>query len=105
MVEQKLEMLNKQIQHDRTAQSGKELEDVHENLVKQRKQLDERLSQGAILNPAEERRLIEIDEAIEALEIAIDYENDSIRDHQQKLKDSVLINKSPNQNEVRNLKY
>ena len=75
---------------------------MHGNLVKQRKQLDDRLSQGGILSPAEERRLIEIDEAIEALEIAIDYEKESIRDHQQKLKDSILIAKnSSGQEEVR----
>lgn len=68
------------------------LEETHNNLLKQRKNLDDKLNKGDQLTSAEERRLIEIEEAIEALEIAIDFENESIKDHQIKLKDSILLN-------------
>jgi kinesin family member 7 len=72
----------------------KELEDTKTNYVKQKKQLGERISSGIGSNAADERRLIEIDEAIEALEIAIEYENESINDQQMKLKDSIFLNKN-----------
>lgn len=72
----------------------KHLEETHSSLVKQRKHLDDKLNKGDILSPGEERRLIEIDEAIEALEIAIEFENDSIRDQQIKLRDSHLFDDS-----------
>lgn len=71
--------------------SIKELEETHSNLIKQRRQIDEKLNKGDVLSALEERRLIEIDEAIEALEIAIEYENDTIQTHQNKLKDSILF--------------
>lgn len=80
---------------------SKNLQESHMSLIKQRKHLDEKLNNGAELTSQEERRLIEIDEAIEAIEIAIEYENDSIREKQIKLKDSVYFE---NPNQVQNIK-
>lgn len=101
LIDQKLESLDKQKQIS-SNNIYKDLEETHSQLVKQRKELDERLSQGVALNSQEERRLIEIEEAIEALEIAIEYENDSILDQQNKLKDSILLkNASDDSEEVR----
>lgn len=67
------------------------LEETHSQLVKQRKQLDEKLSNGALLSPAEEKRLMAISEAIETLEIAIEYENESIRDQENRMRESVVF--------------
>jgi hypothetical protein len=69
----------------------RELEETHSSLVRQRKQMDERIHKGDVMSAAEERRLIEIDEAIEALESAIEFENDEIVDHENRLRDSVLF--------------
>ena len=105
LIDQKLDNINKQIGHDTfptppssastspvsNPSNYKELEETHSNLVKQRKKLDEKLQNGTSLTSGEERRLIEIDEAIEALEIAIDFESDQIDDQQFKLRDSLLL--------------
>ena len=91
LVDQNIENLSKQMVSDKT--HVKELLETQSNLVKQRKVLEERLAQGGILNSIEERRLIEIGEAIEALECAIDYEKDSINGIQNKL----LSNTSSNE--------
>jgi len=98
LIDQKLESLDKQKQIGSNS-IYKDLEETHSHLVKQRKELEERLSQGVALGSQEERRLIEIDEAIEALEIAIDYENDSILDQQNKLKDSILLKNASDDSE------
>lgn len=100
MIDQKLENINKQINQDSVtpAQSNyKELEETHESLVKQKKKLDEKIQNGTLLTAIEERRLIEIDEAIEALEIAIDFESETINDQHFKLKDSILLNSDPDE--------
>lgn len=70
------------------------LEETHNQLVKQKRQLDEKLSKGDVLSPNEERRLIEIEEAIEALEVAIDFENESIREQEDRIRDSILLTTS-----------
>lgn len=67
------------------------LEEAHSQLVKQRKHLDEKLSKGDLLSHVEERRLIEIGEAIEALEVAIEYESESIREQENRIRDSVVF--------------
>ena len=105
LIDQKIETINKQIYNDTpissSASSGessyKELEETHKNLVKQRQKIEEKIQCGTLLNSSEERRLIEIDEAIEALEIAIDFESETINDQQIKLKDSILLNSDPNE--------
>lgn len=107
LVDQKLDSLNKQIMGDKSKDTSvKDLQDTHASLIKQRKQLEERLNQGVVLSSAEERRLIEIDEGIEALEIAIDFENDSISEQHNKLKDSIFLsNESDDPDEVISLIY
>ena len=67
------------------------LEEAHSQLVKQRKHLDEKLSKGDLLSHVEERRLIEIGEAIEALEVAIEYESESIREQENRIRESVVF--------------
>lgn len=82
---QKIETLEKQM----VSGSNKEaLQKSQYELMAQRRKLDERLSQGNVLSTAEERRLIEIEEALEALETAIEYENESIKSQEAKLKKS-----------------
>ncbi|UJR25871.1 hypothetical protein I4U23_007221 [Adineta vaga] len=66
---------------------------VREQLLKQKRLLSERLEQqDSVLTANEERRLIEIDEAIEAIDVAIDYQNNIItrreRDVQQSIRTS-----------------
>lgn len=111
LIDQKLESINKQFNQDGSlsptvssascspvSQSNyKELEETHTSLVKQRKKLDEKLLNGNVLTANEERRLIEIDEAIEAIEIAIDFESETINDQHNKLKDSIFLNTDPNE--------
>ncbi|XP_030848491.1 kinesin-like protein KIF27 [Strongylocentrotus purpuratus] len=54
------------------------LREERERLLHQRIHLDEKLQQGTLLSATEERRLIELDEGVEALEAAIEYKNDVI---------------------------
>ena len=93
LIDKKIENLN-----NKPHTSVKELEETHSNLIKQRKQIEKRLTQGDVLSPNEERRLIEIEEAIEALEMAIDYQNESIKVQKNKLKDSILLDDDDNNN-------
>ncbi|XP_038053284.1 kinesin-like protein KIF27 isoform X2 [Patiria miniata] len=68
----------------------KTLKRDRDRLVKQREILDSKLGQGAILSPTEERRLIEMDEGIEALDAAIDFKNEVIASRQQELRKAGL---------------
>lgn len=86
LVNQKIDSLDKQIKDSGAFKEN--LHETHNTLIQQRKQLDERLSAGCVLSTAEERRLIEIEEAIEALEVAIQFETESINDQEAKLKKS-----------------
>ncbi len=90
LVDQNIESVSKQMVNNKT--HVKELLETQSNLVKQRRVLEERLAQGGILNSMEERRLIEIEEAIEALECAIDYEKDSITGIQSKMLSNTNLN-------------
>ena len=90
LVDQNIESVSKQMVNNKT--HVKELLETQSNLVKQRRVLEERLAQGGILNSMEERRLIEIEEAIEALECAIDYEKDSISGIQSKMLSNTNLN-------------
>ena len=73
---------------------------IREQLLKQRRLFTERLEQqDSVLTPSEERRLIEIDEGIEAIELAIDYQNNIIdkreRDVQQSIRSSQVSVRIP----------
>uniref|UniRef100_A0A671Q6T8 Kinesin-like protein kif7 n=1 Tax=Sinocyclocheilus anshuiensis TaxID=1608454 RepID=A0A671Q6T8_9TELE len=59
-----------------------------ELLLKQRVELDDKLRQGSLLSPEEERTLFQLDEAIEALDAAIEYKNEAITQRQRQLRAS-----------------
>ncbi|XP_032223609.1 kinesin-like protein KIF27 isoform X2 [Nematostella vectensis] len=58
-------------------------------LSKQREILEQKLQQGTLLDPNEERRLIELDEGIEVLEAAIEYTDEQIHTQQREIEDDV----------------
>ncbi|XP_022094268.1 kinesin-like protein KIF27 [Acanthaster planci] len=68
----------------------KALKQDRDRLIKQRDVLDTKLGQGALLAPTEERRLIELDEGIEALDAAIEFKNEVIASRQQELRKAGL---------------
>lgn len=59
-----------------------------DQLFKQRVELDDKLRQGNLLSPEEERTLFQLDEAIEALDAAIEYKNEAITQRQRQLRAS-----------------
>ncbi|XP_065150292.1 kinesin-like protein kif7 [Paramisgurnus dabryanus] len=59
-----------------------------ELLLKQKVELDDKLRQGNLLSPEEERTLFQLDEAIEALDAAIEYKNEAITQRQRQLRAS-----------------
>ncbi|XP_071957109.1 kinesin-like protein KIF27 [Antedon mediterranea] len=61
-----------------------------DKLVQQRNLLDEKLQLGSILSPRQERRLIELNEGIDALDAAIDYKNETISNKQKDLRTNTL---------------
>ncbi|XP_071851636.1 kinesin-like protein KIF27 isoform X2 [Apostichopus japonicus] len=76
-----------------------EMEALHgerERLIKQRTILDDKLQQGNLLSPREERRLIGLDEGIEALEAAIEFKNDLIASRQRDLRTNALTQSEVN---------
>nr|XP_020464670.1 kinesin-like protein KIF7 [Monopterus albus]XP_020464677.1 kinesin-like protein KIF7 [Monopterus albus]XP_020464685.1 kinesin-like protein KIF7 [Monopterus albus]XP_020464692.1 kinesin-like protein KIF7 [Monopterus albus]XP_020464703.1 kinesin-like protein KIF7 [Monopterus albus] len=62
-----------------------------DSLLKQRAELDEKLRQGNLLSPEEERTLFQLDEAIEALDAAIEYKNEAITQRQRQLRASASM--------------
>ncbi|XP_072045024.1 kinesin-like protein KIF27 isoform X2 [Amphiura filiformis] len=68
----------------------KGLKKERDHLHRQRAILDDKLQQGNMLSPREERRLIELDEGIDALEAAIEFKNDAIVHRQKELRSTEL---------------
>ncbi|XP_045888586.1 kinesin-like protein kif7 [Micropterus dolomieu] len=62
-----------------------------DSLLKQRVELDDKLRQGNLLSPEEERTLFQFDEAIEALDAAIEYKNEAITQRQRQLRASASM--------------
>uniref|UniRef100_A0A8C4ZXL7 Kinesin family member 7 n=1 Tax=Gadus morhua TaxID=8049 RepID=A0A8C4ZXL7_GADMO len=62
-----------------------------DTLLKQRVELDDKLRQGSLLSPEEERTLFQLDEAIEALDAAIEYKNEAISQRQRQLRASASM--------------
>ncbi|XP_041844243.1 kinesin-like protein kif7 isoform X1 [Melanotaenia boesemani] len=62
-----------------------------DSLLKQRVELDDKLRQGNLLSPEEERTLFQLDEAIEALDAAIEYKNEAITQRQRQLRASATM--------------
>lgn len=61
-------------------------------LVLQRQALDEQQQRGRELDPVEERRMLELDEAIEAVDAAMEYKNELICSRYFELKSTVNFN-------------
>ncbi|CAF0877869.1 unnamed protein product [Adineta steineri] len=69
---------------------------TREQLLKQKRLFTERLEQqDCVLSPTEERRLIEIDEAIEAIELAIDYQKNLITKRERDVQQSIRASQGP----------
>ncbi|XP_076401693.1 kinesin-like protein KIF7 isoform X4 [Peromyscus maniculatus bairdii] len=62
-----------------------------DSLLKQRLEIDSKLRQGSLLSPEEERTLFQLDEAIEALDAAIEYKNEAITCRQRVLRASASL--------------
>uniref|UniRef100_A0A665T806 Kinesin motor domain-containing protein n=1 Tax=Echeneis naucrates TaxID=173247 RepID=A0A665T806_ECHNA len=62
-----------------------------DSLLKQRAELDDKLRQGNLLSAEEERTLFQLDEAIEALDAAIEYKNEAITQRQRQLRASASM--------------
>ncbi|KAM6950537.1 kinesin-like protein kif7 isoform 5-T7 [Lycodopsis pacificus] len=62
-----------------------------DSLLKQRVELDDKLRQGSLLSPEEERTVFQLDEAIEALDAAIEYKNEAITQRQRQLRASASM--------------
>ncbi|PFX25964.1 Kinesin-like protein KIF27 [Stylophora pistillata] len=75
----------------RNNESAKTLERTKDELLKQRELLEQKLQEGSLLDPKEERRLIELDEGIDALEAAIEFKNDGIATQQEELDSGQLL--------------
>uniref|UniRef100_A0A8C3K258 Kinesin family member 7 n=1 Tax=Calidris pygmaea TaxID=425635 RepID=A0A8C3K258_9CHAR len=76
-----------------------------DQLLKQRLELDNKLRQGNLLSPEEERILFQLDEAIEALDAAIEYKNESITCRQRVLRASASLLSQCEMNLMAKLSY
>ncbi|KFV84613.1 Kinesin-like KIF7, partial [Struthio camelus australis] len=75
-----------------------------DQLLKQRLELDNKLRQGTLLSPSE-RILFQLDEAIEALDAAIEYKNESITCRQRVLRASASLLSQCEMNLMAKLSY
>ncbi|KAM8972299.1 kinesin-like protein KIF7 [Pelodytes ibericus] len=74
-------------------------------LLKQRVDIDDKLRQGNLLSSEEERILFQLDEAIEALDAAIEYKNESITRRQRVLRASASLLSQCEMNLMAKLSY
>lgn len=95
LLAEKNELQIKKLRSSRANDCSEGLKENLSTLIQQRKRIDERLNEGNVLSTTDERRLIEIEEAIEAIETAIEFENESIA----KLRKSQLLYKSNDSSE------
>ncbi|KAH3886113.1 hypothetical protein DPMN_010114 [Dreissena polymorpha] len=101
MVERKLEEKSRELatnQDSHRADTVKEdiekLRQTRDKLNKQRSMLDDKLHGGSLLSASEERRVLELDEGIEALDAAIEYRSDNIRTRQLEVRHSMALAQS-----------
>ncbi|KAI8784176.1 kinesin-like protein KIF27 isoform X1 [Biomphalaria glabrata] len=93
-VERKLEEKKKElpeVTEDRRSHVIEEIQKLQktkDKINKERSHLDKKLKEGKILSVEEERKLIEMDEAIEALDAAIVYKNENIYLRQMEVRQS-----------------
>ncbi|OXB57531.1 hypothetical protein ASZ78_009126 [Callipepla squamata] len=88
--------------------AGQEISNLRQEkdqLLKQRLELDNKLRQGTLLSPEEERILFQLDEAIEALDAAIEYKNESITCRQRVLRASASLLSQCEMNLMAKLSY
>ncbi|KAJ1179991.1 hypothetical protein NDU88_005219 [Pleurodeles waltl] len=93
--------------HDQL-QIRQEIENLRQEkelLLKQRVEIDDKLRQGTLLSPEEERTLFQLDEAIEALDAAIEYKNESITRRQHVLRASASMLSQCEMNLMSKLSY
>ncbi|XP_029139849.1 kinesin-like protein KIF7 [Protobothrops mucrosquamatus] len=76
-----------------------------DQLLKQRLEIDEKLHQGTLLSAEEERILFQLDEAIEALDAAIEYKNESITCRQRVVRSSASLLSQCEMNLMAKLSY
>ncbi|CAK6442440.1 unnamed protein product [Pipistrellus nathusii] len=76
-----------------------------DSLLKQRLEIDGKLRQGSLLSPQEERTLFQLDEAIEALDAAIEYKNEAITSRQRALRASASLLSQCEMNLMAKLSY
>ncbi|XP_053437632.1 kinesin-like protein KIF7 [Nycticebus coucang] len=76
-----------------------------DSLLKQRLEIDSKLKQGSLLSPEEERTLFQLDEAIEALDAAIEYKNEAITCRQRVLHASASLLSQCEMNLMAKLSY
>uniref|UniRef100_UPI00398F0E3E kinesin-like protein kif7 n=1 Tax=Pristiophorus japonicus TaxID=55135 RepID=UPI00398F0E3E len=76
-----------------------------DQMVKQRTELDEKLRMGNLLSAEEERILFQLDEAIEALDAAIEYKNETITRRQRVLRASASMLSQCEMNLMAKLSY
>ncbi|XP_039335907.1 kinesin-like protein KIF7 isoform X6 [Saimiri boliviensis] len=76
-----------------------------DSLLKQRLEIDSKLRQGSLLSPEEERTLFQLDEAIEALDAAIEYKNEAITCRQRVLRASASLLSQCEMNLMAKLSY
>ncbi|XP_037338977.2 kinesin-like protein KIF27 [Pungitius pungitius] len=94
----RLESLEEQLHNSSTLRKSggasiEELEKERDMLAKRRGTLDMRLKDNRVLTEEEEHSLLQLEEAIDALDAALEFKNRSIQDKQKKLliKDSSLL--------------
>ncbi|XP_062922116.1 kinesin-like protein kif7 isoform X1 [Mobula hypostoma] len=76
-----------------------------DQMMKQRTELDEKLRMGNLLSAEEERILFQLDEAIEALDAAIEYKNETITRRQRVLRASASMLSQCEMNLMAKLSY
>ncbi|GFS19591.1 kinesin-like protein KIF27 [Elysia marginata] len=79
------------------------LKHMRDKLGRQRTEIEDTLRTGSVLAPEEERRLIETDEAIEALDAAIQFKDESIHAKQMEVRMSMQALQQSEENLVQRL--
>ncbi|XP_034640204.1 kinesin-like protein KIF7 isoform X1 [Trachemys scripta elegans] len=111
LLEKELTEKNGQLRHgsahdqQQIRQEINSLRQEKDQLLKQRLEIDNKLRQGTLLSPEEERILFQLDEAIEALDAAIEYKNESITCRQRVLQASASLLSQCEMNLMAKLSY
>ncbi|XP_075753201.1 kinesin-like protein KIF7 isoform X3 [Pelodiscus sinensis] len=111
LLEKELTEKNGQLRHgsahdqQQIRQEINSLRQEKDQLLKQRLEIDNKLRQGTLLSPEEERILFQLDEAIEALDAAIEYKNESITCRQRVLRESASLLSQCEMNLMAKLSY